>query len=225
MYSILCSKIDVSIDKIIDKIKKYVKENAYTVILPWAFPKELDTEKFEEEYFKKGERRYNKYLNELKKLGIKEENFNVVNVYDITREALEEQIDKADIIVLPGGNPEMFYNKVQEIGIQQKLRSYKGLIIGESAGAVLHLHKYFLTEENNFYGYFAYYNGFGLIRDIFEIDVHTIDNDEYINKLKKIADEKQKTVYAIMDDGAILVNRENNNVEILNDTKEILCSK
>ena len=43
--------------------------------------------------------------------------------------------------------------------------------------------------------------------DPFYFDVHSINNKFYLDKLKKIALEKKKDVYAIFDDGAIVYDR------------------
>ncbi len=223
MYSILCSKFEQIVSEIPNKLKEYVNKNAKVIILPWAFPVELDRKRFREEYFKKGEKRYMRYIEAMESVGIKEENIQVLSCYEEDKEEIKWKIKEADILFLPGGNPEMFYKKlVKEYELDNTLKNYTGLIIGESAGAVLHFNKYFLTEENNYYNIFEYYNGVGIIRDDFEIDVHTRNTEEYIDKLKKIAIKDKKTIYAILDNGAILVNRQNNEVQILNNTI-IIC--
>lgn len=219
MYSILCSKFDQVVNEISNELKKYIKSDAKVLILPWAFPVELDKERFREEYFKKDEKRYNRYIKAMEQIGVKEAQIEVLSCYEENKIDIKLKIQKADIIFLPGGNPEMFYKKlVDEFGLYKTLKEYKGIIIGESAGAVLHFGKYFLTEENSYYKVFEYYNGIGILEGNFEIDVHTINSKEYIDKLKHIAKKDQKTIYAILDDGAILVNRQNNEIQILNDT-------
>lgn len=46
-------------------------------------------------------------------------------------------IEESSILILPGGNPEMFYNKVIQKGILERLKNYKKTIIGVSAGTEL----------------------------------------------------------------------------------------
>ena len=109
----------------------------------------------------------------------------------------------------------MFYSKVvQDCEILYEIKHFKGIIIGESAGAELQLKRYFITAKNNYYKYFAFYDGFGVIDDPFYIDVHSINN-----KLQNIANMKKKTVYAIYNDGAIIYNRKNNQVKLLGNVK------
>lgn len=222
MYSVMFSRIEMGMDLIKSKLKELIPENAKVVILPWAFPMEIDADKLDNDFFKKGEKRYNRYVKELKKVGVKEENIVICNCYSDTKEQIKTLINNSDVLVLPGGNPEMFYKKVvHDTEILYDIKYYKGLIIGESAGTELQLKRYFITAKNNYYKYFAFYDGFGVLDDPFYIDVHTINNKLYINKLKNVAIETNKKVYAIYDDGVLLYNRNNNEVNLFGNVKEI----
>ena len=215
MYSILFSRIEVGMDIVLDRVKEIISPNSKVVILPWSFPVEIDAEKLENEFFKKGERRYNRYLNELKKLGIKEENVIVGNCYSDSKEYLKKIIKESDVLLLPGGNPEMFFDKIlHDTELLYDIKYYKGIIIGESAGTELQLKRYFITAKNNYYKYFAFYDGIGVLDDPFYIDVHTVNNKKYLEKLESVAKEKNKDVYAIYDDGALIYNRNTKNLEV-----------
>ena len=221
MYSILLSKIE-GLELLINKYKNIFDKDNKIAILPWAFPTELDSEKLMKEYFAKGERRYNKFLNQLTKFGIKEENIIVCDCYKQKCNELEKIIDDSDVLVLPGGNPEMLMSKIlHETELLYKIKHYKGIIIGESAGCLLQLKRYFITEKNNFYNYFAFYDGIGVLDNPFLIDVHSSDDLEYMNLLQEVSNKNNKNVYAIFDDGAILYNRNTNEYELLGHVKEI----
>ena len=215
MYSILFSRIEVGMDIVLDRVKEIISPNSKVVILPWSFPVEIDADKLENEFFKKGERRYNRYINELKKLGIKEENVIVGNCYSDSKEYLKKIIKESDVLLLPGGNPEMFFDKIlHDTELLYDIKYYKGIIIGESAGTELQLKRYFITAKNNYYKYFAFYDGIGVLDDPFYIDVHTVNNKKYLEKLESVAKEKNKDVYAIYDDGALIYNRNTKNLEV-----------
>ena len=205
MYSVLFSKIEFGMDLVVERLKEFVKPDYKVAIFPWAFPVEITSEEFEKEYFPIDGRRYNKYYTELKKIGISKENIRVCNPYKDTRNDLIEIIQNSDILLLPGGNPEMFFKKVLH---------YKGIIIGESAGCELQLKRYFITAKNNYYKYFAFYDGFGVLDDPFYMDVHSINNKRYLAKLQEVAADKNKSVYAIFDDGALIYNRDSSKLEI-----------
>ena len=59
----------------------------------------------------------------------------------------------------------------------------------------------------------SFYDGFGVIDDPFYMDVHTINNKFYLDKLSKVAKDTKKDVYAIYDDGVLIYNRVNNKIE------------
>ena len=114
---------------------------------------------------------------------------------------LKKIIDDSDVILLPGGNPEMFFNKVvHDTEILYYIKHYKGIIIGESAGTELQLKRYFITAKNNFYKYFSFYDGFGVLDDPFYMDVHSINNKRYLEKLQKVFVEefKSATINALL---------------------------
>ena len=215
MYSVLLSKIEFVFPLIKNRLKNIVNENMKAVVLPWAFPTELDYDKLINEYFKEGESKYNKYINSLLELGLKKENVTILNCYEKDNSDFKQIINNSDILLLPGGNPEMFFSKVvHETEILYEIKHFKKIIIGESAGACLHFKRYFITAKNNYYKYFAWYDGFGILNDSFYIDVHSINNRLYLDSLKRIAKEKSKTLYAIYNDGALILNRENGKIEL-----------
>ena len=71
MYSVLLSKIEYVFSLIKNRLKEIVNENMRVVVLPWAFPTELDYDRLINEYFKEGEKKYYKYINSLLELGLK----------------------------------------------------------------------------------------------------------------------------------------------------------
>lgn len=205
MYNILCSKIE-NLITINDELKKIIDENSKVSILPWSFATELlDLDGF----FKKGEKRYNKYVSILKAIGIKEKNIKVLDCYKQSNDSIKKDINNSDVLLFTGGNPEMLYSKVvQSKECLYEIKNYKGIIIGSSAGAVLQLKRYFITAKNNYYKNFAFYDGFGNIDDSFYLDVHTIKNKKYLEKLQKVANETGKIVYAMTDSGIIIYKRD-----------------
>ena len=216
MYSVLLSEYEKGMQLVDSKLRKIIKGDEKVVIIAWTFPVEIDKQSFEEEWFPKNGRRYNKYVGSLLNLGIKEKNIIVLNCYDKENfKNFKQIIDASDILVITGGNPEMLYSKVtQETEILYNIKHYKGIIIGFSAGADLQLKRYFITAKNNYYKYFAFYDGFGVLDDPFYLDVHSINNKRYLDKLQKVSNEKKKNVYAIFDDGAMIYDRVSNNLEL-----------
>lgn len=221
MYSILLSDYVKGFSLVNLELKKLIKKDCKVVLISWAFPIELDYHSFNNEWFKKDGTRYNKYVKPLLDLGLNKNQITILNCYDKNNiHNFKNIIKNSDILVICGGNPEMLYSKVvQETEILYEIKHYKGIIIGASAGADLQLKRYFITAKNNYYKYFAFYDGFGILDDPFYLDVHSINNHLYLSKLQKIAEEKQKNIYAIFDDGAIIFNRANTELKIFGNVK------
>ena len=213
-YSILLSQVDKISEDENKKIKKYVKSNSNVLILPWTFAKEMTCEEFEKNYFNVKGERYRRYLDFFINFGIKKENIRYSNCYKENKDEIVDKINKSDLLLLPGGNPEMLFNKVvYDKEILYSIKNYKGDIIGESAGAVLHFRKYFLTIENSYNNCLEYCNGFGIIDDDFVVDVHTINTNNYINSLKDIGKHMEKNIYAITDSEVVIYNRKDKKIE------------
>lgn len=150
-------------------------------------------------------------------MGIDENNVMVCDCYNDKKEKLVEIIEESNILLFPGGNPEMLFSKVlHQTEILYNIKHYDKIIIGESAGAVMQFKRYFITKENNFYQYFAFYDGFGIVDDPFYLDVHTKKDDEYQRFLKKVVKDYKKNIYAIYDDGCLIYNRKINKVVFKN---------
>ena len=221
MLNVLLSDYEKGIELVFEKINKYINSNTKIVVLPWTFPVEIDSNILINEFFLKDGKRYKKYINPLIKMGAKKDNVFVLDCYNDDINYLKKMINNADVLVMPGGNPEMLFNKVvQDPEILYEIKHFKGIVIGASAGAELQLKRYFITAKNNYYKIFSFYDGFDIINNPFYFDVHSIDDKEYLDKLQSVANEKEKSVYAIFDDGAIIYNRDNKKIEIFGNVRE-----
>ena len=69
----------------------------------------------------------------------------------------------------------------------------------------------------NTYSYLAQLNPTGVTLE--SINTARTDSKNYLNKLQKIANEKQKDVYAIYDNGLIIYDKRNSNIEALENVK------
>ena len=211
MYSILLSSFEKGIDVVKEELKKIIKKDFNVVVIPWSFAIELKSKNIKEFF---NEDKENKYLGELKELGIKDENIKVLDCYNDSKEYMIDSINNSSMILFTGGNPEMLYKKVEEAGLINYIKDYKKIVIGSSAGAELQLKKYFITKKNNYYKKFCFYEGFGIIKEEFYFDVHSVNRGRYLPSLEKKSKDLKKNIYCIFDTGAIIYNR---------DTKELNC--
>lgn len=117
----------------------------------------------------------------------------------------------------------MLKNKLCGLGLDMTLRNYEKIIIGGSAGVTTQFKKYFITEEQNIPQIFQECDGLGILDVDFMIDVHTDDytsgdyeknKHKYYSVLQELANKYEKKILGICDDGAILVNRLNQQYEV-----------
>lgn len=229
-YNLLFSSNCFNFQLIKDKLKTLFSVDDKVIVFPWAFPVEMSEEEFSKVYFPKYGERHERDIRYLRELGIKDENVFIANCYKHSEIQLKEEIASSNIIVLPGGNPIMLTTKIIEYRLQDTLINYSNIIIGGSAGACIQFNKYFITEENNGPRGFQELEGLGLIDVDFMIDVHTnkhttgnnsMNRDKYINKLRQLSKYYHKDIYAISDDGAILVDRKSSKFKIFGSVEKI----
>ncbi|MGC8558587.1 MAG: Type 1 glutamine amidotransferase-like domain-containing protein [Nitrososphaeria archaeon] len=75
---------------------------------------------------------------------------------------MSEKFASVDVVYLPGGDPGVLYEELKKRNVQDRLRGFRGIIIGNSAGAIV-LSAGAVVEDK-------FYPGFGLVR--FFVSVH-----------------------------------------------------
>lgn len=204
MVSILMSNFQTGFIYIKDNLSDLINKDTKLVVIPWSFAVELESKNVMDFF---DDKKYNKYIEPLINLGLKDENIKILDCYKDSKEYMINSINDSSILILPGGNPEMFYNKVIQTGILDCLKIYNKTIIGVSAGAELQLKKYFITKKNNYYKKFAWYDGFGIIDDDFYFDVHSINRGRYLSSLKNKSKQTKMDIYCLFDSGVIVYDR------------------
>lgn len=211
-YSILCSHFKPAFEKAHNVLVELIPEEPKVVVLPLAFPIETNEKELDEKWIIP---RKNEYLDGLYNLGIKDDDIYIVNCYRDSKEDVLKKINDSNILIIPGGNSEMLYYKlVMEYELLYVLKYYNGLIIGESAGACTQFREYFITKENNYHGYKAWYPGFGILNDPYYIDVHTRDDEDYLNQLQKISNKRKRVIYALHEDDVLIHDRASDEFEL-----------
>lgn len=210
MYSILMSNLDMGFEHVKNKISNLINKNTKVTVIPWSFAVELKSKNIIEFF---DEKKSKKYINPFLELGLDKNNITILDCYNDSTEYMKDKINESSILLLTGGNPEMFYNKVIKSGILDCLKKYNNTIIGVSAGAELQLNRYFITKKNNYYKKFDWYDGFGIIDNDFYFDVHSINRGRYIPSLREKSIQIKKNIYCLFDSGVIIYNRKNKEIE------------
>lgn len=213
MYSVLLSKIEFGFPLIKNRLKEIVNENMKVVVIPWAFPTELDYERLVNEYFKEGEKKYNKYINSLLELGIQKENITILNCYEKDTSNFKNIINSADLLVLPGGNPINQIEIINKINLKNIINKAK-VVIGVSAGAIN------LSEEAIYYNDYSekieMYDGIGLT-DINVYPHFDITNKDFVEEVKMVS--RLKSLIALPNNSFIKID--DKQIEFIGDSFKV----
>ncbi len=144
-----------------------------------------------------------------------------LNYYKDTQESRLKKIDEATVIYFPGGAPDQMMKRLNQHQLIQPLKAFKGLTIGSSAGAMIHLKKPHLYKDDD-YGKFQYIQGLGYL-DGFDISVHYRRRNQQDKAIRRVVHERHIDIYAIPDDGALFID--NNNIKLLGSAKKIMNQK
>ena len=148
---------------------------------------------------------YRVIVDSLAAYGINEADTEWINYFHETVQTAKQKIRSADIIYLPGGLPDRLYARIVEMKLLEDIRAHTGIVMGFSAGAMAQLSEYHITPDTD-YQLFSYGKGCGLI-DAFGIEVHYDANDAVQRQsIERFVREKRKPLYAIADDGALMVD-------------------
>lgn len=220
MYSFLFSKINEVSDSNLEICREYLK-NDNIVVFPWIFASESNLDDVISDFFCAGGKHYEKYISQLRLLGFGRENIKVINPYLVTKAEVKDVLDKNNYVFIPGGNPEMFMTLAIRLGVLEFFTNYKGNVIGESAGSDLQFELYQIPKFNNFYDCSSYYNGFGLIKGQYIVDVHSQKNENYLKELTRLARMKNLKILTIDNNSCVIINRQNDDIIKIGSVDEI----
>lgn len=207
MNHILLSRGILASPKMIPFFKPYIHENDKVLIVALShFSKHIDNEETYNSYYGKGGEYYQKMVDSFAPYGIKESQIEWVNYFADNQKSAREKIKDADIIYLPGGSPDLMMLRIEAFGIKDALEAHQGLMIGSSAGAMIQMANYHISPDED-YPSFRYEKGLDLLKG-FSIEVHYRRRKKQKAGLRKVNRAFREEIYAIPDDGAIIVTKE-----------------
>ncbi len=197
MTNILLSRGIIADPKIYIYLKNYISAKMKVLIIPWAY------NKGEASKYKAGSDYINKLILDFMPYQIMPEQIEVLDYEKDSYEQMVDKIKKQDIIYLPGGEPELFYDRIREKGISEFIKKNANIVIGSSAGALIQFKQYHLTPVKGSKE-IAFNQGLGLL-DNFRIEVH-YENTKAKNKnLDKVMEMAPIDIYCLYDDSMIII--------------------
>jgi peptidase E len=116
-----------------------------------------------------------------------------------SKKEIEENFKKSDILYIPGGDTETLLNNLIKKDIPKLIKSFNGIILGNSAGALVLCKKTLITkDEKN--SETKILKGLGLVP--FSVEVHyDSSQDEELSKI-----DPKIEIYAIAERSALIWN-------------------
>ncbi|PKK96854.1 MAG: peptidase S51 [Tenericutes bacterium HGW-Tenericutes-3] len=210
MVNILLSRGIIGHDSMIEHFKPYIKESDQVVIVALShFPSYTPDEKAYNDYYEKGGEYYQKMVDSFKPYGVSENQIKWVHYFKDDQKSAIEKIKNADIVYFPGGAPDLMMMRIKAFGIKETLEAHQGVFIGSSAGAMIQMKAYHISPDFD-YPSFRYEEGLDLLKG-FSVEVHYRRRKKQKAALRKVHRAYKHPIYAIPDEGAIIVTQESIN--------------
>ncbi len=189
-----------------EALRPLIRSDARVLMLPFAYARDCDRATFERRYGHGG-RHHASAVEALATWGIPTEAVRVAPAFadeHFDREAVMAAIGSADILLLPGGMPDMAVERLERLGLADAVRAHGGIVMGYSAGALIQPKDYFISPDED-YPSLLFAHGLGLCDPPFFVEVHDTPSAENDARLRAIADSTGRLVCAMSDAGAILL--------------------
>jgi peptidase E len=125
-----------------------------------------------------------------------------------TLQKLKEKMDLSDMIYLPGGDPNLLSERLNDLGVSKLLKRYRGVIVGNSAGSLVLCRRYVAVRGQDDNQITKSHRGIAVVD--FAVSVHYKSEDkgrsgeEPDRELRELSERVNIPIYAIPENGAII---------------------
>lgn len=217
MVNILLEGYNIGERWLYRELKNYIKPSSKVAVVAFSF-RESKVKNAEDwsALYGKGGCVYCGIVEGLKAYGVTEESVSFINYFVDDKASATQKINAADIIYFTGGLPDKAMARLQEFDLLSVLKNYGGTVMGYSAGALIQLSEYHLSPDKD-YPRFNYYKGLPYLNG-FYLEVHYNSSEAQSAAIKRVLNERKKTVYATtLMKGAIVAD--NGRVKLIGDVK------
>ncbi|MBR4162510.1 MAG: Type 1 glutamine amidotransferase-like domain-containing protein [Solobacterium sp.] len=173
------------------------------LILPLSYNEGWITDAYEwKRKFGKGRRNYEEIVRPFRSYGITDRQIKWINYYTDDEFSARRKIEKADVLFFTGGYPDWMMQRLYDLGIQDDIRNFKGIVMGTSAGACIQLDEFHLPAEDE--EPFQYQEGLGLLSG-FDIDVHFEEDLVHLEALIRSLEDMGKPIIAYPNQGGVII--------------------
>lgn len=216
MINILLSNYDYGMGELQEGLSKYLRNSMKVAIIPFSHSETITTSAEYDRSINKGGEYYEVISDQFGEFGIIDDNISVVHYFYDEIEVMKDKISKADILFFTGGLPDKSVERLHEKDLVDTIKSFNGIIMGSSAGALIQLSEYFCTPDKD-YSKFSFYKGLNLIKKDFYVNVHYRGND-LKSEFPELSNLK-KTIYGIPEGAGIVIS--NNKIEEIGNVSKL----
>lgn len=214
MYHILLSNFNFDEAWCYEKIKPYLRADQRVVVMPLTFDRCVDTSEKWLELYAVGKKYYELITRPFQSFQYDVSQFHWINPFEMTKERIIEQLAWSDLLILPGGFPDLQMKRMESLGIVDELRYYYGDVIGVSSGAMTQLPIFYLSPDQDYNRPVYNLKGIGMIDLNAQVEVHfDATNVLQFDALKVVC--QTENVIAIGEKGCFIV--EHDQIEAIGD--------
>jgi len=205
----MLSKHDISKRWCVKELKQYIKKGDKVVVVAFSFrDSEIANEREWDRFY--GAKGYLSTAIEksFKSYGIPRENIEYIDYFRDTPASAMRKLQNAEIVYFPGGvqsrrgEPDRIMTRAIEFEIFSAIENHRGVVIGFGAGAQVQLANYHILKKGR---RMSPSLGFRFA-DGFDVMPGYTNEDSQNYFIKRVVTETGSPVYAIGDEGALIVN-------------------
>lgn len=197
-----------------DELAPYFSKDSRVTVVAFSFYDDYvyDDESWQRVYGKDIGEGYFEVVDEFSVFGVPKENITYINYFTDTKVSAKEKIEQADVIYFTGGLPDRMMDRIIEFELVDVLKSFDGVVVGYSAGAVIQLKEYHLYPDGD-YDDFGYYEGLGYVDNLY-LEVHYEYKSEQDESVNRCLAERNLPVYVTHTRGGGIIV-ENGKIKVL----------
>ncbi len=146
---------------------------------------------------------YNHVLNPFLTYGVDLSNVSWIIYKKDTIESAKQKLQQADIIFLPGGAPDKFFDRLVAYDLVELIKNSDKIIMGPSAGTMIQLNWYHISKDSDYKKY-AIHDGLGLLND-FGVEVHYRRRKQQKKGIRRTSLMDNRPIYVIEEPGFMIL--------------------
>ena len=153
MINILLNSYTFDSDYCYDSLKNIISAEMRVLVFPFGFrSKQIANTKEWERLYNRENGLFSIGLAKVfSSYGVPIDQIEWINYFSASRENLVKKIRSSDILYFCGGLPDIMYSRLSEFDILDELKDFDGIVMGDSAGAVIQLDEYHISPDPDYH--------------------------------------------------------------------------